>query len=233
VVILLKHQLGRRILNNKPIIDVIVPFFNSELFIERCIRSILNQNLDRNLFNVVFIDDGSTDGSKELVLKYLYEFKHSSLILNKHNIGLPASLNVGINKSDSKFIVRIDSDDYVNKNFISSLVNKIKDNEFDAIACDYFIVDDLENKISKENCMEKPIGCGIIFSRKNVIDIGMYNEKFLLHEDAEFRVRFLQKHSIGRIELPLYRYRKHKNNMTNNGERMAHFSMILDTKYEI
>ena len=86
----------------------------------------------------------------------------------------------------------------------------------DAVACDYFLVDDNEEIIARKNCIEDPIACGILFRKDHLIQIGLYDESFLIHEERDLRVRFLEKYSIARLELPLYRYRRHKNNITNN-----------------
>ena len=70
------------------------------------------------------------------------------------------------------------------------------------------------------NCMEKPIACGIMFRIEHLIDIGLYDEDFFCREEEDLRERFLKKFSIERVRLPLYRYRRHENNMTNNTEMM-------------
>ena len=58
----------------------------------------------------------------------------------------------------------------------------------DAVACDYFLVDDNEKILSRCNCMESPIACGILFRRQQLIEIGMYDEDFLRHEDQDLRI---------------------------------------------
>ena len=58
-----------------------------------------------------------------------------------------------------------------------------------------------------------------MFKTENLVEIGLYNEKFFLHEEKELRLRFEKKYSIERVALPLYRYRKHESNMTNNKRR--------------
>ena len=76
------------------------------------------------------------------------------------NQGLSVSLNRGIRKAKGKYIVRVDSDDYVNRDFLQILYLYILHNlDVDAVACDYFTVDDKERILSRENCSKKPIGC--------------------------------------------------------------------------
>jgi len=195
-------------------ISVIIPTFNREKYIGRCMRSLLTQSIGTDNFEIIIIDDGSTDDTQ----KILNAFKEDIKILeNKKNLGLPASLNKGIKACTGKYIVRVDSDDYVNKDFLKILYLFITHNkDFSAVACDYYLVDNDENFVERVNCEEKPIGCGIIFKKKDLISIGLYNEKFLLNEEKELRERFEKKFSIQRVALPLYRYRKHNENMTKN-----------------
>jgi hypothetical protein len=65
--------------------------------------------------------------------------------------------------------------------------------------------------------MDEPIACGIMFRTDQLIDVGLYDESFLLHEDRDLRFRFLKKYDIHRVELPMYRYRRHDTNITNDG----------------
>ena len=90
----------------------------------------------------------------------------------------------------------------------------IEYNNFDAVACDYYLVDDNEKILEKRNCLEYPIGCAIIFRVDQLIDIGMYDKDFLINEEVELRKRFEKKYSVERVPLPLYRYRQHVSNMT-------------------
>ncbi len=213
------------------IVSIIVPVFNQEKFIGRCLRSLLAQDFKKNEFEIIVINDGSTDKTS-----YALElFKNDITILtNKKNKGLPYCLNKAIKKSKSKYIVRVDSDDYVNENFLKFLVLHLElNNKLDAIACDYLMVDNDENVKKQKNCMLDPIACGILFRTDQIIDIGLYDEEFLLHEEKDLRIRFLKKYKIDRLKLPLYRYRLHNNNNTKNLKKMSHHLKKLKKKHRI
>ena len=108
-------------------------------------------------------------------------------------MGLPSALNTGIIKSTGQFIVRLDSDDFVLENYCYLLSCFLKNNNnLDAVRCDYFLVDKLQNIVKRVNSEEIPIGCGIMFRREQLIDIGLYNPQKLLHEDKELQERFLK-----------------------------------------
>ena len=99
-----------------------------------------------------------------------------------------------------------------------------------AIACDYLLVDDQQNVLSHENCLKNPIGCGIMFRLDHLISIGLYNEDFFVREEEELSLRFKKQYQISRVELPLYRYRKHDQNLTKNKSQMKNFAEKLDIK---
>lgn len=210
-------------------LSVIVPVYNHEKYIARCLRSLIKQSMSRKDYEIIVINDGSTDKTQK-VLDYFS--KYIITIKNKKNCGLPAALNKGIQKSLSKYLVRVDSDDYVNEDFLKFLYSYLSNNnEFDAVACDYYVVDEKENIVSRENSITTPIGCGIMFKAQNIIELGLYDENLLLHEDVDLRQRFDQKYKLTRLAVPLYRYRKHENNITNNKEKSKVYLKKLKKKY--
>ena len=104
-------------------------------------------------------------------------------------------------------------------------------NYMDAIACDYLLVDDEGNVIERKDCFKDPIACGIIFRIEQLIDIGLYDENFLLHEERDLRHRFTKKYKIHRLELPLYRYRMHDKNSTSDKKTMKLYEKRLIDKH--
>ena len=96
-------------------ISVIVPVYNAEKYIGRCLRSLKNQSISSNLFEIIVVDDCSMDKSLNEVKKQ----KNSRIrvIKNKNNLSLPKSLNVGIKSAKGSFIVRVDADDWVQEDF--------------------------------------------------------------------------------------------------------------------
>ena len=167
-------------------------------------------------------------------IRILDSFKKDVHIVNNiKNNGLPTSLNKIIKKIKTKYFVRVDADDYVSVYFLQYLFNFMtKNNHIDAIACDYNLIDDNERLLSRKNCMKEPIACGILFKTKQIIDIGLYDESFQIWEEKDLRIRFLEKYSIYRLELPLYRYRKHESNITNNKKESDYFMNKLNLKHK-
>ena len=212
--------------NKKPLVSVIVTAYNQERFIGRCLRSLLNQTMPLDDYEVIVVNDGSTDRTG-----YALELFHDAIrvITNQGNLGLPASLNRGIAISKSPYLVRVDSDDYVNENFLKFLYYFLDQNpEMDAIACDYWIYKDEEIWLERYNCEEYPIACGILFRKNQLEEVGLYDESFRLNEEKELRIRFEKKYRVHRLELPLYRYHRHEGNMTNDQNAMdSHFQKMV------
>lgn len=216
-------------MSHLPTISIIIPAHNQERYIGRCLRSVLNQTYARDDYEIIVIDDASSDRTA-----YALELFASEIVLirNQEQLGLPASLNKGIRKARGRFIIRLDGDDYVHGEYLNLLALHLDLNShFDAVACDYLMVDDQENVLKQMNCMEDPIGCGIMFRIDHLIDIGLYDEGFLSREEEDLRIRFEKKYAIERVALPLYRYRRHDNNMTNDEERMTNFAETLAIKH--
>jgi glycosyltransferase involved in cell wall biosynthesis len=210
-------------------VSVIVAAHNEERFIGRCIRSLLAQRFPRDKFEIVVVNDGSTDRTPMILASFGADIR---VIANDANIGLPASINRAIHTIHSKYLVRVDADDYVNGSFLDVLYMFLAENpDLDAVACDYLLVDDREDVLGRRNCMDEPIACGIMFRTDQLLDVGLYDETFLLHEDRDLRVRFLEKHTIHRIPLPLYRYRRHADNITNDTAAMEHHYQRLIDKH--
>ena len=121
---------------NKPKVSVIIPTFNQEKYLGRCLRSLMDQSMKRMDYEIIVVNDGSQDKTKFAANLFKEEIK---LINNKKNMGLPYSINKGILSAKGRYVVRVDSDDYVNKEFLNIPYNFLSSNEeIDAISCDYF-----------------------------------------------------------------------------------------------
>ena len=86
--------------------------------------------------------------------------------------------------------------------------------------------------IHSHNDTENPIGCGIMFRKEQLIKIGMYDSRMKYHEEKDLLIRFKKNFSIHRIALPLYRYRKHENNMTNDKKKVEEYNKKLHIKHK-
>lgn len=209
-------------------VSVIVPLYNHEVYIGRCLRSLIDQICLDFTYEIIVIDDNSQDKSVFIVEQFIDSNSRLKLVKNTSNRGLPTSLNRGLATACGRHFVRVDSDDFVNKYFLSFLhVGLDQKKEWDAVACDYLIVDEQEKVVACNDAQSDPIACGILFNRAEVMDLGGYNEAFLRNEDKELRCRFDKTYKVGHLPIPLYRYRRHGTNITNDEEQMALYERRL------
>ena len=216
-----------------PRISVVVAVYNQDRFIGRCLRSLLAQSLPHYNYEVVVVNDGSTDLTHYALSQFVDPKDNLIRIFhNDKNHGLPAAANRGIRESRGQYIVRVDSDDFVNSNFLNILGYYLDNNlSADAVACDYLIVDDNEHIIERKSSATFPIACGIMFRKEHLIKIGLYDESFLRREEEDLRIRFEKNYTIDNLKLPLYRYRMHDSNITNDTSAMDFFSRKLSSKH--
>lgn len=210
-------------------VSIIITAFNYERYIERAIRSCLDQSLPKNQYEVIVVNDCSTDNTVSILENYKEEIRVFNL---GKNAGLSAARNFGAKKAMGQFIVFLDADDYIQRDLL--LIQKTflaENNSLDAVSVDYYLVDERGNHTEHINSEKKPIACGIMFRKDLLFDVGLYDENFRAREEEDLRIRFLKKHSIYNIILPLYRYRMHDNNLTKNEEEMDKYKQQLDTKH--
>jgi glycosyltransferase involved in cell wall biosynthesis len=207
--------------------SIIITNYNYEKFLGRCIRSCLNQ-LISDKYEVILVDDCSKDRS----IKVANEFKHFpnfKIIQNKKNIGVAASANIGFLKAKGKYVVRIDADDYVSKNFLFFLTYYLKVNPKKiGVASDYILIDNNQKNLKREYAMIKPIACAILYNRKKLKSYGFYNKNFRHREEEELRARIGENYKIGYLGIPLYRYRMHIKNKTKSKD----YKLIFKKKIE-
>jgi glycosyltransferase involved in cell wall biosynthesis len=163
----------------------------------------------------LLIDDCSEDNSINIAQKY-HNLENLKIIKNKKNIGLVKSCNKAIKLCKTKYIVRIDSDDYVKKNFIAKFNTYTKKN-YDFIFSNYLIKK--KNKLLKKNLKKKNlkylISCSVALKKSCLKKIGLYKNFFW--EEIDLYIRYLKSYNnIKHIKDYLYIYRIHKNNMTNS-----------------
>lgn len=117
-------------MTTQPKISIIIPAYNVENYIQSCINSILNQSYKN--FEIILIDDGSTDKTFEICDKYAQKDQRVRIMRQK-NAGAPTALNKGLKEANGKYIWFIDSDDFIEENALEILVNKAEESNADII----------------------------------------------------------------------------------------------------
>ena len=215
---------------NNSLVSVIVPIYNVEIYVGKCIESIINQSY-KNL-EIILIDDGSTDSSLSICKKY--EKKDDRIkVIQKNNEGVSITRNLGIELSKGKYIQFIDSDDYIEKNMIEFLVKNIEKTNADLAMCAISIFNS-NKKISEEklnvscklcsikeyldilNTIKTGLICGSTWNKlyvSNVIKLNKikFYESISYAEDFMFNMNYLKYVNLINIEgldKIFYNYRK-------------------------
>lgn len=138
-------------------ISVIVPIYNVEKYLVRCIESLLNQTF--NYFEVLLIDDGSIDNSSEICKKFCTRDTRIKYFYKK-NGGLSDARNYGIERSNGNYLIFVDSDDYVDRNYLLYLYKAVEEKDADIAICSFKNVNEQGKVLSVTNVSANSVMSG-------------------------------------------------------------------------
>lgn len=149
------------------LITIIIPVYNVECFLVRCLDSVIGQSY-KNL-EILVIDDGSTDSSGIICDKYA-ERDNRIKVIHKKNGGLSSARNVGLDSAHGEYVSFIDSDDFISSEFVEHLLQTIKKSEADIAFCDYTFYYSVE-----PTCERHQSGRDVLYIGKESIMKNFYN----------------------------------------------------------
>lgn len=197
-------------------VSVIITCYNKERFISRAINSCINQSLPNDQFEILVVDDASTDQSVEAISLYHgfagYNFIRTKFL--KKNKGPAHASNVGIKMAKGKYIVRVDGDDYIHKDFLKTMVEVLDWNPVVGfVYCDLIVVTGTGAPNQRKfqlNSLERLLnhGAGVMFRKKHLDALGGYNEDLRNCEDYDLLLRYEKRYRGYHLRLPYYRYFK-------------------------
>lgn len=175
---------------SKPILSIIIPVYNTEKYLNKCLNSILNQNLDK--VEVICVNDGSTDNSLN-ILNECSKINPSIKIISKKNGGLSSARNVGIDYAQGEYITFIDSDDFIEPNTYRKVLPYFKISEVDLV---YFstrlVIESGVSRIQDEKYFEHKYS-GLVKLTHDVItkmDVCVWNKIYKLSLIKKYNIRF-------------------------------------------
>ena len=206
-------------------LSIILTTYNYDKYIKDCLESCLAQET-KHSFEIVVIDDGSTDNTAKILDCYKNDSRIKILSIN--NSGIEKASNIGFSYSKGNYLVRLDADDKLLPEFVESLFLKIKENpDFDFYYSDYLTIDESGNeleevrlpKFSYEEIINRGdfLATGTIFRREVLNSFGGYNESTRNSglENYEFILKIIKKGSKGlHLKKKLFLYRRHKKNIS-------------------
>ena len=168
-----------------PVISIIIPVYNVEKWLNKCIDSILSQSYEN--FEVILVNDGSTDKSKDICDQYSKEDKRVKVFHNK-NKGLSYSRNFGVKKSNGKYVMFVDSDDFISDiNIIDKFINILEKDKSDFIYTSYCRFND-ENEEEITEILPIDINNNHIKGKSGIEILSMLIEKNNYHHAAYLKI---------------------------------------------
>lgn len=164
--------------------SVIIPIYNTEKYLTRCINSIINQTYKK--MELILVDDGSTDDSKKICDKFARDYEMIKVVHQK-NRGVSAARNVGLKLASNEYIVFVDSDDWIERETLENLYNVIKHNETDCIVFNLKeqVLKKIENK-NQTQTWEEEIEKLIITERINSPVNKVYRNSIIKNNNIKF-----------------------------------------------
>ena len=219
-----------------PKVSVIVPVYNVEKYIDKCLKSLVEQTLDD--IEIIVVNDGSTDDSKKVIDNYIERYPEKIVYLEKKNGGLSDARNYGIPYAKGEYIAFLDSDDYVEKDIYEKMYEIAKKENSDMVECDFYW--EYPNKTKKD--------IGVIYSGQNemlenvrvvawnklikreILEISKIQfPKGYRYEDVEFTYKLIPYlNKVSFVKEPLIHYIQRPDSISNsqNGRTKEIFAVL-------
>ena len=230
-------------------LSIVIPMFNCEQFISRCLTSIKNQNIDQEAFEIIIINDGSNDNSLKIAKGLSENFKNITII-DQENKGQSAARNLGVELAKGKYIWFIDSDDYIASNTLKMLLEVIESNNLDILRFSITKTDNLNlNQCRNLNSISTQIRitdgpthiaeneyhegpCGYMINSSFLENVGIRFIEGKIMEDMVFTAElFLNAKRIAILPLDVYRYVYNPKSTWNNLDSKHNRKAAMDMTY--
>lgn len=221
-------------MNSNPLLTVYITNYNYGMYIRQSIESVLLQTFQD--FELFIIDDGSTDNSKDIIESYRDNPKIN--IIYQQNKGLNVTNNIAMRASRAKYIMRLDADDFLTPHALETMVASLEnDVDLGLVFPDYYYTnesgvitgEEIRHDFDKDvSLFDQPAhGACTMIRLENLKRLGGYNESFTCQDGYDLWIKFIMHYKVTNINIPLFYYRRHGNNLTGNEER------ILSTRKKI
>lgn len=216
------------------LISIILPVYNGEKYLEQALQSCLNQTYKN--FELIIVDDASTDNSLSIVKKFENKDDRIKVLLNVKNLSLPSSLNVGHKHAKGEYITWTSDDNILKPYFLSSLYKAITREYCDVVFSDYDII--WSNGELKRKHISGPIpylilgniiGASFLYRKEVFWELNGFDVSLFLLEDYHFFLKAALKYKFYHLEENLYQYRLHEESLTAKIEK----DVLYKNKFEI
>lgn len=224
-----------------PKVSVIVPIYNVEKYLEKCINSLLSQTLED--IQIILVNDGSKDNSGNIAKECEKNNKDRVIYVEKENGGLSDARNYGLKYATGDFVAFLDSDDYIEKNAYEEMYNKAIEENADYVECDF--IWEFPNKIrvdkqypykNKKEMLSfvRVVAWNKLIKRQLITDNNLEFPKGLRYEDVEFTYKLIPfVNKFAYVDKPFIHYVQREGSIANvQNERTAEIFTVLDNVIE-
>lgn len=224
-----------------PKVSVIVPIYNVEKYLEKCINSLLSQTLED--IQIILVNDGSKDNSGNIAREYEKNNKNRIIYVEKENGGLSDARNYGLKYATGDFIAFLDSDDYIEKNAYEEMYDKAIEENADYVECDF--IWEFPNKIrvdkqypykNKKEMLSfvRVVAWNKLIKSQLITDNNLEFPKGLRYEDVEFTYKLIPfVNKFAYVDKPFIHYVQREGSIANvQNERTAEIFTVLDNVIE-
>lgn len=231
-------------------LSIIVPIYNVERYVYRCLESLFCQGLNDECFEIIIVNDGTKDNSMDIVQSFIS--KHSNIIVvNQENRGLSVARNNGLEHASGSYVMFVDSDDFIIENTLSVLLNKAHEERVDMLVADYSKMRDEEEDKFNLNIDRNSYVSNMMIGREAFLSFfnpaqcfiwrTIYRKEFLdrnhlrfipniYFEDVPFTIEcYLKVGNVLIYPLPFYVYRQHHNSIVSvvNKKKLLDFNFVI------
>lgn len=218
-------------------VSVIVPVYNVQDYIEKCLDSLVYQTLED--IEIIVVNDGSTDESKIVVQKYINKYPEKIIYVEKENGGLSDARNYGMKYATGEYIAFVDSDDYVEKDMYEKMYEKAKKEDSDMVECNFYWEYPKKLKFDKGIKYEvkqdmlvkvRVVAWNKLIKRSILNETKIEFPKGLRYEDVEFTYKLIPYiNKVSFVTEPMVHYIQRQNSISNmQNSRNGEIFNVLD-----
>ena len=213
------------------VLSIIVPVYNVQRYLKKCIDSLLSQDIERSAYEIILVDDGSTDEGEKVCDTYAANYPNVSVIHQK-NQGLSVARNVGLGQAGGKYVLFVDSDDFIQDNVLASLVECMRQNDLDILRFNFTRIDE-NGFLNTSHVASSGVYNGhdylinhlgfecyawqFLLKRDLLIDNNLYFKPGIIFEDSEWTPRVMEKaQRVSEVDLNVYYYLQRGGSITKD-----------------
>lgn len=219
-------------------VSVIIPVYNVENYLRKCLDSLVNQTLKD--IEIIVVNDGTTDNSQEIIDEYVKKYPKKVVSVIQENGGQGTARNTGLLYAKGEYIGYVDSDDYVEENMYEELYKKAKVDDSDIVICGNNVVKEnydflSKEEVDKEFLLGKMAVWNKIYKKNIIVDNKIQFRSKVWYEDLDFTMKvYFSSKKISYVDKTLYNYllregsTMNNNNIKRNLELIQAFDSLID-----